>query len=69
MDAAFQSRPWPSATTAELAARADRPDTTADVRAKLIAEIERRAKVAAGDTSVMFPGERLRHIRAQEGTR
>lgn len=64
MDAAFASRPWPSLTTAELTAAAAKPTTPADRRAKMEAEIERRAKVAAGDTSVMFPAERLRHIEA-----
>lgn len=64
MDAAFASRPWPSLTTAELKAAAAKPTTTPETRTKMEAEVERRAKVAAGDTSVMFPAERLRHINA-----
>lgn len=35
--------------------------------ARICAEVDRRGRVASGDTSVMTPGERLRHARAQEG--
>lgn len=64
MDAAFQSRPWPSLTSAELAAAIIKPTTPDERRTAMKAELDRRAKVAAGDVSVMFPAERLRHIRA-----
>lgn len=59
-DAAFRTGKYPAYTTAQLegfiAAGEGHP--------AMIGEIERRAKVAAGDVSVMTPGERLRHIKA-----
>lgn len=61
MDAAFASRPFPSATTAELQAAIDKAGNNPDPR--MVVEVERRKKVAAGDTTLMTPGERLRHIR------
>jgi hypothetical protein len=58
-DAAFKSAPYPSYTLMELQAfvAAGRGN---DV---MVAEIERRGKVGAGDRSVMTPGERLRFAR------
>lgn len=63
MDNAFPTAAYPSLTSANLAAAreraADRGDT-ATVE-KMTAELGRRIKVAAGDRSVMTPGERLRN--------
>lgn len=66
MDAAFATAAYPGNTTAELrrAIEAGR-DTTG----KMAAEIERRERAAAGDVSVMTPGERLRHAAAARAAR
>ncbi len=71
-DAAFKTAKYPGYTTAELQAFiADYDSSTAvdQVRAPqaiadMKAEIERRAKVAAGDVSVMTDGERLRQVKS-----
>ena len=62
-DAAFKSAPFAAYTSAELRAAVERGENSADARAKMVMEIARREKVAAGDVSVMTPGERLRHAR------
>lgn len=61
MDNAFRTAPYPALTNAQLAEAAEK---TADAarRAVMLGEISRRARVAAGDWSVMTPGERLRVI-------
>lgn len=62
-DAAFKSAPFSAYSTPELETRitALRGDGfSVDVVVKMRAEINRRAKVEAGDVSVMTPGERLR---------
>lgn len=63
MDAAFKTAPFPGYTTAELEAFIARGSAKAPA---MRLEIERRAKVAAGDRSVMTDGERLRAVRAEE---
>lgn len=70
MDAAFKTAPFPGYTTAELKAavarRREEPRilTNNHMIDQLEAEIERRAKVEAGDYSVATDGERLRAVRA-----
>ena len=59
-DAAFKSAPFAAYTSAELQAAINRGE---DPRLAMRFEIARREKVAAGDVSVMTPGERLRHAR------
>jgi hypothetical protein len=63
MDSAFATAPYPAYTTNELHAfvAAGRGNPV------MLAEIARRAARDAGDTSVMTPGERLRHIQQQKG--
>lgn len=57
-DSAFKSRPFPGFTTAQLsAAIASGRGTEA-----MVAEVARRARVALGDSSVMFDAERLRAV-------
>lgn len=56
-DAAFPAARYPAYTTAELEAAIA---AGADTHGLMTGEIERRARVAAGDTAVMTPGERLR---------
>lgn len=64
MDSAFPTAAYPGHTTTELtAAIAAGRGTPA-----MIAEIDRRARRDAGDVSVMTPGERLRHARANTTT-
>ena len=63
MDSAFATAAYPGYTTDELRQMVSRP--SANARA-MWAEIERRERVAAGDVSVMTPGERLRHVRSQQ---
>jgi hypothetical protein len=61
-DSAFPTAAYPGLTDAELrAAMAKGCDRS--TMAKMEAELSRRAKVRAGNTSVMTPGERLRHVR------
>lgn len=60
-DAALQSRPWPGHTSKELQAFIDAGHERSELMA---AEIARRVLVEAGDVSVMFPTERLRHAQA-----
>lgn len=63
-DAAFKSAAYPSYTTEQLRAFvANDEGRAAHITAAMRAEIERREKVAAGDVSVMTPGERLRRVR------
>ena len=62
MDAAIKHRPYPSYTTAELRRLVADKHPASDA---MLAEIARRQKVAAGDISVMFPTERLRHAQKQ----
>lgn len=62
-DAAFKTAPFPAYTTAQLTEWA--PSRPEGVRRQMEAEIARRAKVAAGDWSVMTAGERLRHVREE----
>lgn len=57
-DAAFKTAAYPAYTTAELR---DYVSGGFDYNGSAKAEIDRRAKVAAGDVSVMTPGERLRY--------
>ena len=59
-DSAFKTAPYPAYTTDELKKFLAKAQGDCDV---IRAEIERRAKVKAGDTSVMTDGERLRHVR------
>lgn len=61
MDSAFKTAPYPACTTAQLR------DAVAAGRGNpvMLAELERREKVAAGDRSVMTDGERLRVVRAE----
>jgi hypothetical protein len=56
----FNTAPYASCTTDHLKA------AVAEGRGndKMVGEIARRAKVAAGDFSVATPGERLRAVRA-----
>lgn len=56
----FNTAPYPAYTTAQLEA------AIAEGRGneKMVGEVARRAKVAAGDYSVATPGERLRAVRA-----
>ena len=58
--AAFNTAPYAAYTTAQLAAAVSEGRGTD----KMVGEIARRAKVAAGDYSVATPGERLRAVRA-----
>ncbi len=62
-DSAFKPGAYPGFTIAELQAFIEqgRPNAAA-----MQAEIERRGKVAAGDTSVMTDGERLRYARGSK---
>ena len=59
-DSAFRSPPYAGCTTKQLNAAIMAGNGTD----RMVAEIERRAKRDAGDVSVMFPGERLRHAQA-----
>jgi hypothetical protein len=61
MDAAFKTAKYPAYTTAQLK-KFIAEGVDADDEAKMTAEIERRAKRDAGDTSVMTPSERLRNL-------
>lgn len=60
MDAAFQTARYPSYTTAELRKFAADGGGNA---AMMLAEIDRREAVAAGDMTNATPGERLRALR------
>ncbi|RUW96608.1 hypothetical protein EOA27_38575 [Mesorhizobium sp. M2A.F.Ca.ET.037.01.1.1] len=59
-DTAFKTAPYGSYTTATLRVWAEQEGVDT---APYLAEIARREAVAAGDVSVMTPGERLRFIR------
>ena len=60
-DAAFPTAKYPAYTTAQLTGFiAEGADTTG----AMADEINRRAKAATGDFSVMTPGERLRWVKA-----
>jgi hypothetical protein len=63
-DAAFQTAPYPGYTTTQLnaAIAAGRGNPI------MLAEVARRAAVAAGDVSVTTPGERLHAARATKAT-
>lgn len=69
-DAAFRTAKYPGYTTAELqkiiedSKGGNVPGITEDHRFEMADEIGRRAKVKAGDVSVMTEGERLRHREA-----
>lgn len=66
-DAALKSAPYSAYTTMQLRIFiADPQQLNAETVAKMQSEVDRRAKVEAGDVSVMTPAERLRHIRATE---
>lgn len=60
-DSAFKSAPFPGLSTAELRLAVSRGSSKA---VEIQAEIDRREKAAAGDTSVMTAGERLRYVQA-----
>lgn len=70
MDAAFKTAKYPGYTTAELqkilvdSKGGNMAGITEDHRFEIADEIARRAKVKAGDVSVMTDGERLRHRHA-----
>jgi hypothetical protein len=61
-DAAFPTAKYPAYTTAQLESFVAAGNANA---AAMSAEIARRARVAAGDRSVMTAGERLRAARAE----
>lgn len=61
MDSAFPTAAYPGYTTDQLRTMA----LTSVNAPKMLAEIARRERVAAGDMSVATPGERLRHVQAQ----
>jgi hypothetical protein len=65
MDSAFPSAPFASFSTAELVRYVGSGIET-PIAKRMRDEIARREKVAAGDVSVMTPGERLRHVRKME---
>lgn len=70
-DAAFKTAAYPGYTTAELGLMIIRHEEgrvtqPAHLLKAIKAEIGRRAKVAAGDTSVMTDGERLRQVRESD---
>lgn len=63
-DAAFKSAPYASYTTMQLCTFIREPQQlNAETVAKMQAEVDRRAKVAAGDWSVMTSSEKLRAIK------
>jgi hypothetical protein len=68
-DSAFKTAAYPSFTTQQLEAFIADPKVSPITREVMEAEIVRRAKVAAGDWSVMTAGERLRHAQATGRTR
>jgi hypothetical protein len=64
MDNAFRTAPYPAYTTMQLLIFIKEPQQlNAATVAKMQAEVDRRARVDAGDRSVMTPSERLRAIR------
>lgn len=66
-DAAFPTAMYPAYTTNELRDRVADPELGAITRDLMEREIARRELVAAGDVSVMTPGERLNFL--QDGRR
>lgn len=67
-DAAFKTAAFPGYTTAQLVgfiakAKADGFYEGCEHYSKMDAEIDRRSRVEAGDTSVMTSGERLRFLK------
>lgn len=67
-DAAFKTAKYPSYTTTELSRwladhTAGKTMLAANQYHDVVAELARRAKVKAGDFSVMTDGERLRYVR------
>lgn len=64
-DSAFKSASFPGYTTKELQRWLVDVEVELDDESylKVVAEVERRAKIAEGDVSVMTQGERLRYIR------
>lgn len=61
-DAAFKTGKYPGYSTAQLREFvAEQNDRSPGITVAMQAEIARREAVAAGDTSQMTPGERLRH--------
>jgi hypothetical protein len=64
-DAAFKSAPYSAYTTMQLNQFIVNPQQlNAETVDKMQAEVDRRAKVKAGDKSVMTDGERLRYVDA-----
>lgn len=62
MDSAFNTAPYSGYTTAQLREFIADPDANMITSEVMRREIERRERVAAGDFSVMTPGERLRTL-------
>lgn len=62
-DAALKSAPYASYTTAQLKEFVADGGANLITRGVMVAEIERRAAVGAGDWSVMTPAEKLRAIK------
>lgn len=63
MDASFKVAAYPGYTTAELKSAVDAV-APGPATERMVAEIARRERAAAGDASVMTDGERLRHAKA-----
>lgn len=62
MDSAFKSAPYSGYTTRELQ-QSFRRQENEETRDKMLAELVRRRRVAAGDMSVATDGEKLRAVR------
>lgn len=63
-DTAFKTAPFPGFTSAQLRAALDDGGRDRISRDKIETELARRDRIAAGDVSMMTPGERLRFIRS-----
>lgn len=63
MDAAFNTAAYPGYTTDQLRDMLAKGRIERAVEDRIASELDRRARVAAGDVSAMTPGERLRHFR------
>lgn len=64
-DAAFKTAPYAAYTTKQLKTFiADPKQLNAVTVARMQGEVDRRAKAAVGDWSVMTDGERLRHAQS-----
>lgn len=66
-DNAFRTAYFPGYTTAQLKEKLNGVGMLMETVILMEYEIDRREKVAAGDVSVMTPGERLRHARKESG--